>query len=180
MSRIRSRRLLAACCGMDLCWLCALANFIIQTTTPIRFSMWCGLVAFFLPLGITLFYTINNYRRIWPVLLHVCCLYFLCRWQLIHLFDEWPPKTNHQWYQVVIVVLLTGLFWYKGTRLANRQETYQSICNHFDLGVSLFFLLTFFQFILELKVGIFSEDPFTLQCMGVFFLFRSNRTFFFL
>lgn len=169
MSRIRSRRLLAACCGMDLCWLCALANFIIQTTTPIRFSLWGGLVAFFLPLGITLFYTINNYRRIWPVLLHVCCLYFLCRWQLIHLFDEWPPKTNHQWYQVVIVVLLTGLFWYKGTRLANRQETYQSICNHFDLGVSLFFLLTFFQFILELKVGIFSEDPFTLQCMGVFF-----------
>ena len=170
MSKIRSKRLLAACCGMDLCWLCALANFIIQTTTPIRFSMWGSLAAFFLPLGITLFFASNNYRRIWPVLLHICCLYFLCRWQLTHLFDEWPPKTNHQWYQMVIVSLLIGLFWYKGTRLANRKATYKSICNHFDLGVSLLFLITFIQFILELKVGILSEDPFTFQCMGFFFL----------
>lgn len=170
MSKVRSKRLLAACCGMDLCWLCALANFIIQTTTPIRFSMWGGLAAFFLPLGITLFFATNNYRRLWPVLLHICCLYFLCRWQLIHLFDEWPPKTNHQWYQVVIVGLLIGLFWYKGTRLANRQETYKSICNHFDLGVSMLFLLTFIQFILELKVDIISKDPFTFQCMVFFFV----------
>lgn len=170
MSRIRSKRLLAACCIMDLCWLCALSNFIIRTTTPIRFPIWGGLAAFLLPLGITRFYTINNYRRIWPVLLHVCGLYFLYRWQLTNLFDWWPPKTQYQWYQVVIVIMLIGLFWYKGTRLATRQDTYKTICNHFDLGVSLLFLLTCIQFMLELKVGIKSEDPFTFQCMGFYFL----------
>lgn len=170
MSKIRSKRLLAACCAMDLCWLCALANFIIQTTTPIRFSVWGGLAAFFLPLGITLFFATNNYRRLWPVLLHIFCLCFLYRWQFTHLFDEWPPRTFYQWYQVVIVVLLIGLFWYKGTRMANRKATYKSICNHFDLGVSMLFLITCIQFMLELKIDIISKDPFTFQCMGFFFV----------
>ncbi len=163
---------------MDLCWLCALAGFIIRTTTPVRFSIWGGLAAFLLPLGVTLFFTIHNYRRIWPVLLHVCGLYFFCRWQLMYLFDWWPPKTQYQWYQAVIVVLLTGLFWYKGTRLATRPQRYKSICNHFDLGVSLFFMLTGIQFLLDLKVGIKSEDPFTFQCMGFFFLSGLMALFF--
>jgi len=171
LSENRSKRLLAACCGMDLCWLCAWANFMTGTTTAIQFPLGGALAAFFLALGITRFYTIKNYRRIWPVLVHICCLYFLCRGLIFYLFDDLPPHTNYQWYQLVVVILLIGLFWYKGTRLANRAGTYESICNHFDLGISLLFLLTFIQFILELKVGIVSENPFTFQCIGVFFLF---------
>lgn len=171
LSKNKSKPLLIACCGMDLCWLFAWANFMTLATTTIRFPMWGGLMAFFGALGITYFFITRSYRRIWLVLVHACCAGFLCRALLIHLFDDLPPQTNTQWYQTIIVVLLLGLFWYKGTRLATRSRAYKSICNHFDLGISLLFILTCIKFILELKVYIVLEESFTFSCIGAYFSF---------
>ena len=171
LSKNKSKCLLIACCGMDLCWLYAWANFITVATTTIRFPMWGGLMAFLGALGITHFFMTRNYRRIWPVLVHACCAGFLCRILFINLFDDLPPQTNIQWYQTLLVVLLLGLFWYKGTRLATRSRSYQSICNHFDLGISMLFLLTCIKFILELKVNIVLEESFTFRLIGAYFPF---------
>lgn len=128
-------------------------------------------MAFLGALGITHFFMARNYRRIWPVLVHACCGIFLCRILLINLFDDLPPQTVFQWYQTLIVVLLLGLFWYKGTRLATRSRAYKSICNHFDLGISLLFLLTCIKFMLELKVNIVLEESFTFSLIGAYFPF---------
>ncbi len=128
-------------------------------------------MAFLGALGITHFFMIRSYRRVWPVLVHACCAGFLCWIILINLFENLPPQTNIQWYQTIIVVLLLGLFWYKGTRLAARSRAYKSICNHFDLGISLLFLLTCIKFILELKVNIVLEESFTFSLIGAYFPF---------
>ncbi len=169
--------MLIACGGMDLCWLCAWTNFMTIATTTIRFPMWSGLLAFLGAFGITRFFTARKYRLIWPVLIHACCAGFLGRTVLLHLFDGLPPRTNIQWYQTLLVVLLLGLFWYRGTRLESTSGAYKAICNRFDLGFSLLFLLACIKFILELKVSIVIEESLVFSCIGAYFPFGLTAIF---
>ena len=156
---------------MDLCWLFAWGNFITVTTNTTRFPMWAGLSSFLVALGISSFFIKRNHRRIWPVLAHGCSAVVIGWTVLNHISDKILPQTNHQWFSQFITAMLITLFWYKGARLAYRSGAYKSVCNHFDLGISLLFYLVFIKFILELKINMEFREPFAFYCIGAYFLF---------
>jgi len=177
MQENRSKRVLAACCGMDLCWLYAWASFMAVATTTIRFPLWAGFIAFFGALGTRSLFMIKRTRLIWHVLAHACGAGLLLRSSLYHVFGTISPQTIYQWYQVLFVVLAIGIFWYKGARLAGRALGYRVVCNHFDLGVSLLFAITCIKLFVELKAGIVFEESFTFNCIWAFFLFGLTALF---
>ena len=47
------------------------------------------------------------------------------------------PSTVYECYQMILIAAIVCLFWYKGAKLSVRQMSYKSICNHFDLGISI-------------------------------------------
>ncbi|MBU0462584.1 MAG: DUF4129 domain-containing protein [Proteobacteria bacterium] len=178
MSHYTHKRLVSACCGMDLCWLCAWANFLAVSTTQITFPLGRACAAFFMALFMSYLFRAKRYRLIWFVLGHVLGLGLMI-WAAVSAgIGRVLPGTPHQWYQMALIAAMVCLFWYKGTKLSSRQMSYQTTCNYFDLGISLLFALLIIKMLIQLKGGIHIQESFTLYLMGGYFFFGLSAVFF--
>jgi len=163
---------------MDLCWLCAWANFMAVSTTSITFPLGRACAAFFMALFISYFFRAKRYRMIWFVLGHVLGLGLMI-WAAVSAgIGRVLPCTFHQWYQVALIAAMVCLFWYKGTKLSSRQMSYQTICNYFDLGISFLFALLIIKMLIQIKGGIHIQESFTLYLMAGYFFFGLIAVFF--
>ena len=178
MSYNTHKRLVSACCGMELCWLCAWANFLAVSTTQITFPLGMFCVAFFMALFISYFFRAKRYRLIWFVLGHILGLGLMIWAVVFPGTDRVFPGTIYEWYQMVLIAAVVCLFWYKGAKLSSRQMSYQTICNYFDLGISLLFVLLIIKMLIQLKGGIDIQESFTLYMMGGYFFFSLIALFF--
>ncbi|MCP4023970.1 MAG: DUF4129 domain-containing protein [Desulfobacteraceae bacterium] len=167
------KRLLSACCVMDLCWLCAWANFLTLATAKIRFPLATSCAAFFMALFLSFYFRSKGYRRVWNLMGYTFGLVFMI-WGAVFKsvagnFSD--IQTPLQWYQAFLVTALVGLFWYKGIKLSHRSMAHRTISNHFDLGISLLFALLLVKLLIYIKTSILLEESFTLYMMGVYFIF---------
>ncbi len=178
MSHNSNKRLAASCCGMDLCWLCAWANFLAVSTTQITFPMGRACAAFFMAVFMSYFFRARRYRRIWSVLGHALGLGLMIWAAVSEDIGQNLPFTFLQWYQMTLIAAMVGLFWYKGTKLSSRQMSYHTICNYFDLGISLLFSLLIIKMLIQIKGGIIIQESFTLYLMGGYFFFGLIALFF--
>ncbi|WP_300464345.1 DUF4129 domain-containing protein [Desulfobacula sp.] len=172
------KRLLSACCGMELCWLCAWANFLAISTTQIRFPLVTACAAFFMAFFVTRFFMTTRYRIIWLILGHLSGLGLIISAALFSATGGRFPETFYHWYEISLITSMVCLFWYKGAALPRRQLSYSSMCNHFDLGISLLFALLIIKLLLQIKAGIQVSESFTLYSMGGYFLFGLTAVFF--
>jgi hypothetical protein len=76
-----------------------------------------------------------------------------------------------EWLSLILILILTLLFWFGGVLLARRPREHRNMCAQFDIGVSLFFLLFLIKFLLLVKWDIQIHDPLTEPCLISFFLF---------
>ena len=172
------KRLLSTCCGMDLCWLCAWANFLAVSTTQIRFPLATSCAAFFIAFFFTRFCMTTRYRIIWLILGHMAGLGLMISAALFAGTGWRVPATLYHWYEMSLIAAMVCLFWYKGAKLPHRQMSYPSICNYFDLGISLLFTLLIIKLLLQIKAGIQVPESFTLYSIGAYFLFGLTAIFF--
>jgi cytochrome b561 len=163
---------------MELCWLCAWANFLAVSTTQIRFPLAPSCAAFFMAFFSTRFFMTKSYRLIWVILGHMSGLGLMI-WAALFAGTGWRvPVTLYHWYEMSLIAAMVCLFWYKGAKLLHRQMSYPSICNHFDLGISLLFALLIIKLLLQIKAGIQVPESFTLYSIGGYFLFGLAAIFF--
>jgi hypothetical protein len=165
------KRLVFACCGMELCWLCAWANFLAVSTTQIVFPLIRFCAAFFVALFLSYSFRAKSYRMVWLVLGHILGLGLMISTALSAGFTWKFPGTFYQGYQMTLMAAIVCLFWYKGIKLSLRQMSYETTCNYFDLGISLLFLLLIVKMLIYIKAGVLISESFTLYIMGVYFFF---------
>jgi len=165
---------------MELCWLCAWANFLAVSTTQISFPLGIACATFFLALFLGDFFTAKGCRRIWVILGHILGPGIMIG-AAVSAATGWAflfAGSPYQWYQVFLIVVMVCLFWYKGAKLSARQLTYKTVCNYFDLGISLLFLLVMIKLLIHLKAGIVIQESLTLYSMAGVFLFGLLAIFF--
>ena len=172
------KRLLSACCGMELCWLCAWANFLAVSTTQVQFPLATSCAAFFPGIIFHPFFYDNppSHHMAYPG--HLSGLGLMISAALFSGTGWRVPVTPYHWYETSLMAAMVGLFWYKGAKLPRRQLSYPSVCNHFDLGISLLFALLIIKLLLQIKAGIQVSESFTLYSMGGYFLFGLTAIFF--
>jgi len=163
--------LLPACCGLELCWLCAGAQFLASTTANGDAPLLAACGAFLLALVIAGFFKARPCRMVWVWLVHLLGVSLLV-WAANPVPMGLAGSFSiFQWYKAGLAVSMVCLFWYKGTTLALRQLSYKTVCNHFDLGIAMIFLVLIIKLLLTLKVVPQAADSFILVCMGGVFVF---------
>ncbi|MCK5162747.1 MAG: hypothetical protein KAQ72_03470 [Desulfobacula sp.] len=177
MSHNTHKRLVSACCGMELCWLCAWANFLAVSTTQAAFPLGKACAAFFMALFISYFFRTKRYRRIWLVLGHILGPGLMISAALFANTGWMCPSTPYEWYKTILIAGMICLFWYKGAKLSVRQMSYKTICNYFDLGIAFLFLLLLIKLLIRFKAGILVQESLTLYSMWIYFFFGLTAVF---
>jgi len=163
---------------MELCWLCAWANFLIVSTSKISVPLAVLCAAFFMALVISDGFKTKGHRIIWMLLGHVLGLCLIISVAFFAGIGWIFPQTVYQWYQMALMGCLVCFFWYRGIRLSGRQRSYKTTCNYFDQGVSLFFALLIIKMVIQIKGGKLVQESLTLYLMGGYFFFGLAAVFF--
>ncbi len=179
MSGNTHKYLAPAFCGMDLCWLCVWANFLAVSTTPVKFPLGTACTGFFSALFLSSFYRGKGSRRIWVVLGHITGLGMMIMAAIVS-GKGWTALSDagvYQWYQIILISIVVSLFWYKGAKLPGRDLSYRTVCNYFDLGIALIFLLLMIKLLVWFKGGVLIQESFTAFLTGGYFLFGLTAIF---
>ncbi len=177
--------LLLACCGMELSWLCAWANFLALSLLKRPFPLPDALVLFGLAAVITFLSKGKGWRVILVLSLQALGFVFaLSRmgyvfdyradsfWNRSWLLDFFNHQRNFlEWAILVFVSFLTLLFWLGGVTLAKRSTAYLKICSRLDWGLAGFFLLFLVKFLIRVKGGIEINDPISFALLFPFLIF---------
>jgi hypothetical protein len=76
-----------------------------------------------------------------------------------------------QWLIELSVIACLLLIWLGARAMVKRPATYYPVCLQFDKGLGALFLLLLVKFMLELKGGLFIEDPVTPYLLVAFIVF---------
>lgn len=172
-----SGRLLAACILMELTWLTASAHYVFTATTALVYPAAILITAYsagyltaagFKKITHRAFQRIFFQVLIWSGIT-AAALYRLGLWQ--------SPRDIMSWYQTALAVSATLIFWARGTSLLKRPTSYRSVCNHFDIGLALFFLLYVIDLLVVTKAGVQINDRTAFNMMIVFFLIGPAAVF---
>lgn len=182
MTDTRHKGVFAAFFFMELFWLFAWTDFLLKSTARILVPVIPFMAAYFFPFALASGFRGKNLRYIWVILGHAAAALPIAAvalwWGTGMIFP--PGASVFQWYRFILMLLLAGLFWYKGTKLAFRQMSYKMVCNYFDLGLSLFFALLLVKLLIFYQSGVRLADAFLLYLMagyffsGLFAVFLSN------
>ena len=166
--------------SMELFWLFAWAGFLMKSTADLAIPVAPFLMAYFLSFATASGFKRNSLRLIWVVLGHAVMFFFvtaLALWSATGSF--FPPGPGvYEWYRSGLTGAITGLFWYKGTKLCFRQMSYKMVCNYFDLGLALFFALVLIKLLVFYQSGIRLPDAFLLYLLAGFFFTGLAAIFF--
>lgn len=177
MSPPTRKRLVVACCGMELCWLGGWANFLMGSSAQIPFPLARAGGAFVMALFLTHFFRMKNFRRIWRVMGHLLGMGLMV-WAAAYPGSEWSaPGSALYWYQKSLMAFLVGFFWYRGARLSAGPFSHISLCNQFDLGISLLFALVLIKLLIERQMNITLPETTTAYGIGGYFFFGLTAIF---
>ncbi len=170
-------RLVIACCGMELCWLGAWANFLMGSSAQIPFPLARAGGAFVMALFLASFFRMKYYRRIWVLLGHFAAAGLMIG-VAAYPGSEWSaPGSAFHWYQKSLMAFLVGFFWYRGARLSVRPLSHISLCHQFDMGISLLFALVLIKLLLERQMGITLPETLTVYGISGYFFFGLTAIF---
>ena len=166
--------------SMELFWLFAWADFFMKSTAGLSVPFFSFMAAYFFSFALASGFREKNLRLIWVILGHGLVLCGVAAFAAGSATGMILPSGSgvFQWYQSGLAMALTGLFWYKGTKLAFRKMSYKMVCNYFDLGVSLFFGLLLVKLLIFYRSGVRLGDAFLLYLMAGFFFSGLAAIFF--
>ncbi len=161
---------LILCAGMNLCWLQAWSSYLISAGQGGNYSFLSGLIAYILPMLLSLIATERRLRIFWILLLQIplgaVILYALLNWQAALR----QPHSVGSWYQLVLLIVLSLLFMTLGALLPLKETSYFRICRIFDRGAFWLFLLALSKLWLSYKEDLQLAVPGPLPYLCFFIL----------
>jgi hypothetical protein len=170
---------------MELSWRYAWANFFTLSILSHSFPFPEAIISFTVAFVLTLFSKGKGWRVITILSIQVFG-FLLVALRMVYVFNtpsspflsqSWPieyfttSRSPLEWFNFILLLLLTLMFWTGGVTLARKAIAYSKICSRFDLGVAAFFLLFITQFILLIQGGFKVEDPISPLLIFPFFIF---------
>ena len=177
--------LILSCGGMEFTWRYAWTFFLtlllLNRPLPLPETL-----ALFILASVVTILSRHRYRRVYQSLpLHF--FGFTIAWILtIHRFyyqhlplfnGSWTARElmqlqkPQQWFIHLLLLACLLLFWMGARAMVKRAPTYYSVTLQFDRGLGALFLLLLIKFMVQLKGGIFLEDPATYYLLFAFFTF---------
>ena len=160
--------LLIAGAGMELCWLYAWVAFLFLSIFHQYFSLFSLVLMFGFGFAATWFHRDRGWRRIHVLIFHLLIFvaglfivlylqgrpysFFMDFTGLLHWLKG--PKEALQWLFLVLLLILMGIVWKRGSTLAFHPLTQETVYNRFDLGIAAFFVLLIIKTLLAVKGGI--------------------------
>ena len=155
--------------GMEISWRYAWALFMIQLAIRRYFPFPVAVCAFLMAAVLTQLPAGRNWRvyQIW--LLQIAGFIPMALWavhslqyQALPLFSlDWIGhllldfKPIFQWFILTLTLFNLWLIWRGGQILVKSSRLYFPVCNHFDKGLGLFFLLLITKAFIESRVGLY-------------------------
>ena len=163
-------RLTLACAAMDLCWLAACSHYLMMATTPMAPPLMLWAAAYLSGFLISKGFAAVAHRLIQRLLCQALVWAALAAAVLFQLdLLEWP-RGFKSWYWVTLVASITFVFWYRGISLSLYRPAYRSVCQRFDLGLAMFFLLYVVDMLLAVRADLEIPAPFSFAMLLGFFL----------
>ncbi len=180
MTDNRHKGLLISFFSMELFWLFAWADFLMTSTAGLVIPFIPFLTAYFLSFSLAGSFRKKGLRLIWVILGHAFMLSVAAAFAVWRATGRvFPPGADiFQWYRFFLTGAVTGLFWYKGTKLCFRQMSYKMVCNYFDLGLALFFTLLLIKLLVFYQSGVRLAEAFFLYLLVGFFFTGLAAIFF--
>jgi hypothetical protein len=185
MKRGKGTLLSFAIVGMELSWRYAWATFLTTSILHQSFPFPEAIAIFVLAAAITHFSKGKGWRIVYSVgiqivgfllaasrtvyLFNARSSSFLSQTWLIEFFNT--PRSPLEWFNPILVLCLTLMFWLGGITLARRSTAYSTLCSRFDLGIAAFTLLFLTKFLVLYKGGIKIEDSISQLLFFPFFIF---------
>ena len=177
--------LILSCGGMEFTWRYAWTFFLTLLLLNRPLPLPETLILFILASVVTILGR-HRYRRVYQSLsLHI--FGFTMAWIMtIHRFyyqhlplfsGSWMAheliqlQKPQQWFIHLLLLACLLLFWIGAWAMVKRPSTYYSITLQFDRGLGALLLLLLIKFMVQLKGGIFLEDPVTHYLLFAFFTF---------
>ena len=185
MKREKGALLFLAMVGMELSWRYAWATFLTTSILHQPFPFPEAIATFALGAAITLLSKGKGWRIVSVLGIQVFG-FILATLRIVYTFNSWScsflsqawfteffntPRNPLEWLNLILILILSLMFWVGGVTLARRSTAYSTLCSRFDLGIAAFFLLFLTKFILLLKGGIKIEDPISQLLFFPFFIF---------
>jgi len=185
MKRSKGALLFLVILGMELSWLYAWANFLTTSMRHQSFPFPEAVAAFGLAAAITHLSRGKGWRRVTLLGLQVLGLLGVAL-RIVYSFDPWSSsflspawvaeflttsRNPVAWLNLILILLLSLMFWAGGVTLARRSIAYSTLCSRFDLGIAAFTLLFLTKFLLRYKGGLEFPEPLSQFLFFSFFIF---------
>lgn len=170
---------------MELSWLDAWANFLTTSILHQPFLLPEAIGTFALAAALTLFSKGKGWRVVYILITQVIG-FTLAALRIVYVFNTWSysflskawlieffsaPRNPLEWFNLILVLFLSLMFWVGGVTLARRSTAYSTLCSRFDLGIAAFSLLFLTKLLLLVKGGIKTEDSMSQLLLFSFFIF---------
>ena len=171
--------------AMELSWRYAWAVFLTLSILSQPFPFPEAIATFAMASVFTLFSKGRGWRIVYILGIQGIGFVFAAL-RIVYVFHSWSssfwsqdwliecldtPRSFLEWFNLILILVLSLMFWIGGVTLARRPIAYSKICSRFDLGVAAFFLLFLTQFGLLVKGGFKIEDPIFSLLIFSFFVF---------
>jgi hypothetical protein len=164
VGRVERRWLIAATAGMELSWRLAWAHWLTAALLSAPYPAFGAAACFLIPALITRVFQGRRSRPIVVIALHLV-LFGAAGLMMVHYyhgagFGLWPLDWLYAaagrapaafWGSVALQIILTMALWIAGLTWARRKPDYRTVCNRFDLGLSLLLTLFFIIFFIRVR-----------------------------
>ena len=171
--------------GALLSWLYAWATFVLFSFFRQIYPLPETLGIFSLAAILTLIHRRRRWRKIQVIGIHLASLAGAGLW-VVYVFyyrlepllnTDWlidfynRPKDQQEWFLLIFVLGYTIVFWIAGIRFALQIKSYTCACSRFDRGMIAFFCLFLIKLIMQIRMGIQSQESMAVILIFPFFIF---------
>jgi hypothetical protein len=155
-----------ACVVREVCWIAALAAFVLQAFMKRTYPLVDAVGIFLVSATIMRALRASGLRVVHQLLIHATALVCILlrsahtAWHPLKPFwtiDGWralaTPRAAHDWLIFAVVAFWSLVFWRAGMQHAERPHTYREACSRFDRGLTWLFALLLVRLLLRGQLG---------------------------